>query len=210
MRSWLTLRNSFEADLGIADTYLAEEDFTEFENFLEDVPVNRDLNTEQEEDFDLYGRLAEVIIAAIEDDRSEALLGQDEIDSLEVIAYANDRRIARVAKNILEAFYGYEFDDTYENRGWKINDPGDAWKRVAEEQVDVYPNPSSGNVIFEGKKSIAIVEIYGLLGAPVRELDGLHQKNVLWDIQDVKEGLYVYRVLFTDGTISSDKLRLIR
>ncbi|HLF62243.1 MAG TPA: hypothetical protein VI603_00720 [Saprospiraceae bacterium] len=42
------------------------------------------------------------------------------------------------------------------------------------------------------------------------ELDGLYQMSVLWDTQSVKEGLYVYRVLFTDGTISSDKLRLIR
>lgn len=190
LRYWLLEKHSFEADLAVLDSYLEEEDYSSYSSFLATVSSRHSLAPEQEEDLALYERMSDVLIDVWTNDRSESLLIAAEIDSMEVFANYNDRRIARIAKNILEVFYNYDFSDTLSFRS--------SANQVVEEQEEsdsqqwAYPNPATNVVHFAEPNGIQSVDIYTMEGKQIASLNGAGETTIAWNSSKVASGHYVY------------------
>lgn len=70
----------------------------------------------------------------------------------------------------------------------------------AEKELIIYPNPTSGMVIIEGKE-VAQVQVYNILGQVVRTFSS-NRINV----GDLREGIYLLQITDREGLIHSTKL----
>ena len=67
----------------------------------------------------------------------------------------------------------------------------------AVENVNIYPNPASENIIIEGLQ-IGQVEIINLQGQVVKNIDILDPKTDI-DISKLTDGVYMIKVKMEDG-----------
>ena len=70
----------------------------------------------------------------------------------------------------------------------------------AKKELIIYPNPTSGMVIIEGKE-VAQVQVYNILGQVVRTFSS-NRINV----GDLREGIYLLQITDREGLTHSTKL----
>jgi hypothetical protein len=77
----------------------------------------------------------------------------------------------------------------------------------ASEKLTVYPNPSNEKVSFQSELSISEVIIYNVTGQIISEMKNpLLTKNVRIDTQQIPQGLYTVKLIYTNGGQASRKI----
>jgi hypothetical protein len=71
-----------------------------------------------------------------------------------------------------------------------------------ENEIYMYPNPTSGTLIIQSKTPIFLIEIYNLLGQLVKS----YSKENTIDISSVDQGIYFIKVMDESGNIGSQKV----
>jgi len=98
-----------------------------------------------------------------------------------------------------------------------VTSNSDNYQPVNQMALKVYPNPSRGsvNVKLSGTRNnnIVAVKVYNALGELVRQSDAQKDNEWLWDGKDIRgksvsEGIYLMRVITTQGILTQKFIRL--
>ena len=83
--------------------------------------------------------------------RSAANLNTAELTNVESIALANNRYVSRLAKNLLEEFYGYTFGGNLAPESAERSQPDarETSQNAGISPLRVYPNPADQEITFE-------------------------------------------------------------
>ena len=89
------------------------------------------------------------------------------------------------------------------NRGWCSVNCGITGidEQIKTDFVSVYPNPTSGLINIDTKKSVKQIKIYNSLGKL-----SLSTKNTVININEFSNGIYYLSVQFETGEIEREKL----
>ena len=151
LRTWLGRNNGFESNLLIADSYLAEQNLSAWQQQVTAMNSSG-LTAQQATDLSNYIAFQQIMLVAASAGRYDDDLNSAELTQLETIALANNRYVSRRVKNLLEWFYGYSFEAGESER------PGTPEATAATEQefsraetapFRVYPNPVDQQLTFE-------------------------------------------------------------
>ena len=67
--------------------------------------------------------------------------------------------------------------------------------------VQIYPNPSNGNVQVQLNKTINALRVVDLTGKSVQYMDAIGSDYVLLDLSEVSNGIYVIQIESDGGTL---------
>jgi len=75
-------------------------------------------------------------------------------------------------------------------------------------EVNLFPNPiENGEVLtIVADKNINRIEILNIVGQPVKNLTFYETTNAKLNIEALKEGIYIVKILFVDKTSSTERL----
>jgi hypothetical protein len=113
LRTWLARKGTLEGAIEIASTWLAEGNLSAWQNHVAGIGQQIALTQEQEGDLGRYVQMVQAIAAVWADGRGMGELNASERGTILSVAEHNERYVSRLAKNILEAFYGYSFSSEY-------------------------------------------------------------------------------------------------
>jgi hypothetical protein len=99
-------------------------------------------------------------------------------------------------------YYGF---DQLAIRFHKIN--GDAVETFSMNDIEMYPNPTSGIVNFNNVEN-ATIEVYNMMGQVVARVNSTND-NATIDLSAVANGNYVVRIV-KDGAIATSKLNIVK
>jgi hypothetical protein len=164
---------------------------------------NRDLTSEEAEDLDLYIDLSDLMIDVIDSDRSEATLDSNEIELLEDIAYSNDRMVAGIAKNILEVFYGYDFDLIINPRSYSRGDVTNF--KYPQIPTKVSPNPVLDYCKISFPVGNYTIKFYSQNGQMMKENNCEDCSEYFLNTSNLVPGIYLYTI-YSSSKIGSGKI----
>ena len=75
-------------------------------------------------------------------------------------------------------------------------------------EINLYPNPiKNGEVLtIDSDKNIYRIEIMNIVGQLMKIEDYSETSNVKLNIEELKEGIYIVKILFADNTTSTKRL----
>jgi hypothetical protein len=77
----------------------------------------------------------------------------------------------------------------------------------SEAVISVYPNPATeGQVVVSADKEISKIQLLNILGEQILEEETDRSTNFRFELGDLKNGIYLIRITFTDNTSSTKKL----
>jgi hypothetical protein len=117
LRDWLGRKGTLEGALDIAATWLSQDNFSAWQSHVGGIAQQLNLTSDQRGDLDRYIQMGETIEAAKNQGRTVDKLNSTELSTILAIANHNDRYVSRLAKNVLEVFYGYSFPPPYGEEG---------------------------------------------------------------------------------------------
>ena len=214
LREWWGYRNNFEANLDIADSYLAEQNTAGWQLKITNMG-NGLLTPEQSTDLTNYVSYRQLTLNASLAGRDAAHLSTSEIAQVQTIALANNRYVSQLAKNLLETFYGYHFDlyTELEDRNENLNMGKNLSTNDGEQLVRVFPNPAGQEIAFEwidtatplaAELNVTITDTYG------RYVRTFPMNDRILHIQPLLEhmtpGLYFYTLKSGTHLIQNGKL----
>lgn len=86
--------------------------------------------------------------------------------------------------------------------------------RLADEQrnnfTEVYPNPSSGGLMITSAKTLHSVEVYAVSGALVKKVPVESATLYKMDLSELKQGLYLLKVIYSDLQYDFHKVTIQR
>jgi len=68
---------------------------------------------------------------------------------------------------------------------------------INTQNISIYPNPTQDYFQVSADNKISQIEVYNIVGKKIRSFG--HNQNTTYDISDLRNGLYVVRLLGTDG-----------
>lgn len=205
--TWVEHMDCQTGDLWLAGLAMHRGDTSQAYALVEDMDLTYDLTLEEEDDMadyrNILGLMAGKDLYQLDSLTVDTLLTYDESDGYS----------GTLARSIL-TLYGAHYPPDYpEVAGLRSTDANKNTKVLSNQAVHVYPNPSTGNVIFTfpttkvgNAHRIRIVDMSGRL--LVQTEIPLDTERFIWNTDDLPGGLYYYQVLM-DGTNSqSGKLVL--
>ena len=211
LRTWWGRNNGFESSLLIADSYLAEQNKSAWQQQVNTMSSSA-LTTEQATDLANYSTLQGILFAAALEGRYHNDLNVGEVGMVEAIAMANNRHVSRTAKNLLEWYYGYTFSGSEaqrpEDEDVASEDAlGKVSQAVQPDLIRVHPNPADQEVIFEWSdkpvtlRQAPILTVFDSFGQriAVRTMSGSQIR-----IHVVESGLHsgMYFYTLSDGSVN--------
>ncbi|MEQ8323998.1 MAG: T9SS type A sorting domain-containing protein [Vicingaceae bacterium] len=109
---------------------------------------------------------------------------------------------------------GFQGNSSYQKPGGTFSiDGGKTWREVqmtddSKVDLDIFPNPGNGGFTVESSKSLenASLVVYNSSGNQVLSMDQVHSlNNVKLDLSEQLPGIYMVRILYTDGSIGEEK-----
>lgn len=216
---WLQKTNYLDGKYSLVKSYLQEKDFTNALLQLDSIELFFDLNDIEADEHANYENL--VGFMEVIDDAGKTLAQLDSTEIIELEGYANASPFesGELAKNALRFWYGYEFPliNTFpQDEPEELTLPFNNTKQITDEHnaLTVYPNPSSDKLYFKllGYPSGRIkIEIYNIIGTRLIDYTDVsdlstHEIN----IQSLDNGVYFYKVVLNDETISNGRVIKIK
>jgi len=214
VRYWLENLNSLASDYQIIDSYLQEGNTSDALTLLGLIPSAYDLVGEDIIEYNRYSGLKQLQATLINQGRNIFMLSDTEKSILEEIADNSNGQAGTQARNILEFVYGNHYCDcpqipdsvTYKNYKPSFYQQT---KALYKAELDVFPNPAKTWTAFEYhlpyNNGDVYILIYNAQGQIVHtlHLSGLEGQDV-WDVRDVKPGVYHYVLKSAGGTKSGN------
>ncbi len=139
---WLGKIPGLLAQYDLVEHYWKQGFYTQAFAQLDDIQENYELVGVVYDNHRAYRSLKNILFAAYEDNRNEALLELEEVDQLRAIADNNYGFAAVYAANVVNFFYNYEYQyeptlptDLEEEKSLKVEE-------VISSNLVIYPNPS--------------------------------------------------------------------
>lgn len=213
VRRWLTLCDSYDSDVRMAQVLFGDKQYTEAYALLDTIEARRTLLDEQEEDLDSLRAIFDIMRGQHTDSLASGIL-----NDLKVSADSYTGIASTLARNLL-ILYGihyppvYNLPDTSQSQP-RIKLPFTGNPAVSNEQFTLYPNPNSGDFYIQ-----CLSEDCDEYDFSIYDLLGRMQMNSTLNFNDIgsslpvqveqRESLYI-AVIYRDGVpIYSSKL-LIR
>jgi hypothetical protein len=77
-----------------------------------------------------------------------------------------------------------------------------------DKSISLYPNPSKGKFFIDANAGIEQVQVYGMDGRLVADIQTGNVHRVQLDLTSNASGLYTSKIRFSDGTISTKRLQI--
>jgi hypothetical protein len=146
-------------------------------------------------------------------------LNSSELAALRNIATHDKSSAKTLAWNLITLHTG-------ETKDYKFKFPNDIDRRrksskpqlvLGQQRTDIkiYPSPANEYVIFEYNLPEEIKEatifVMDFSGKVISELSTKNYRGILnWDTRDIAQGIYVYKILYQERTISIGKITIIK
>lgn len=130
------------------------------------------------------------------------------LEKLDLTPYAGYNNVVVVIRNISNFENNIYIDDLKVNEGQFVS----VREYIAQKDVELYPNPSNGNVVLKINEPFARlkqVTWMNALGQIVLDnTEKSYTNTVQFDLSHQARGIYIVKLLFDDGSISTEKLLL--
>jgi hypothetical protein len=210
MRIWLADLGSFEAQLGIASTYLYEGDYANWQQYVT-VLSTSSLSGSERENLSTYVDFHQLLLNVLGSQRDFTQFDSTELNFAQLLATTNDDFVAKGIQNFLNAWYGIEFSGERALYQTGQDQEGNV-KNVtnqAQLRVSVAPNPASSTIYFnfeKQNKETAQLEVFDSFG--VRMISVSIPSGTLQfecPIGQLNSGFFYYRVSSQNGYSASGK-----
>ncbi|MDD4373699.1 MAG: T9SS type A sorting domain-containing protein [Bacteroidales bacterium] len=200
LRTWLNNLDNLNADKQIVSSYLAEANYAAAQAMLNLIPATRALEGDALTEYNDYKSMMQMQLAWQQQDRTIFELDSLEVDVLLDFTDNASGEAALLAKGILEYAYDYHYCNCLPV------DDADALKSsvaIPGNELDngliikASPNPASSWVTFDFTLPVqineAVLQISDVQGRNITAfVITAKQGQQLWDIRDVKKGVYLY------------------
>ena len=200
LRTWLNNLDNLNADRQIVSAYLAEDNYAAAQAMLNLIPATRALQGDALTDYNDYKSMMQMQMAWQQQNRSIYELDSLEVDILVDFAENTNGKAVLMAKGILEYAHDYHYCNCL-----PVDDAGALKSAVAMpgNEIDnglvikASPNPASSWVAFDYTLPVhaneAVLQISDVHGRSIIAfVITAKQGQQLWDIRDVKKGVYLY------------------
>ncbi|MBZ0242058.1 MAG: T9SS type A sorting domain-containing protein, partial [Bacteroidales bacterium] len=215
LRNWLDNLGGITSDRQIITTYISEGNFTDALALANMLPQLYNMKGIDLTEHSYYMDMLSLHQSLYQQDRNTFQLNSTEKAEITFIANNSNGLAGTQAKSILEGVYDEYFIDCPDvdgSAGYKSSsliDPAALGKAYGL-NISVKPNPAKQWAAFDytlpGDETEAILTISNSLGNAIEilELSG-QQGQKLWDIRDIKPGVYIYTIQ-TTGFSQSGKI----
>ena len=217
LRVWLDKTGTLNAVYQIVDSYLAQDDYTNANQVMNDIPNNFELTAEQNKEYDFFYDLKTVLITAHQQNRNALQLDSTEVADLETIADSSNSIAGAQAQSLLNFAYGYNYFNfpipaKPGEKSGKVKDFGSVdHNNQKENHVTAHPNPANQWVAFDynlpypaENATIVIRDVSGKTVTILRVNRSYGQ--TIWDTRGKTSGIYFYSLEVNGNIIDKRKL----
>lgn len=200
LRTWLNNLGNLNADMQIVSAYLAEDNYAAAQAMLNLIPATRALEGDALAEYNDYNSMMQMQMAWKQQNRTIYELDSLEVGILADFAENASGKAALIAKGLLEFAYDHHYCNCL-----PVDDAGALKSAVAMPTNDLdnglvikaSPNPASTWVAFDFTLPVhaneAVLQISDAHGRSITAfVIKVKQGQQLWDIRDVKKGVYLY------------------
>lgn len=219
-RSWLLEKDNPVATYERANSYLMQGNITRATEVRDSIPLLYDLTSAQTQEHDYYEDLSDIAIAAIQSSTHYKEFAPATVQALEVIANGSKGTAGVTAQQILNLFYGYNYQFTPQllSPGQALNTltpPANKPKAARKYQpLNLVPNPAKDRVAihynFREEGEVATLTIYDLHGRLVEQFPLVGKSgNMELDVAHFERGIYYCIIERAGSEYQTTKLVLI-
>ena len=187
----------------ITDLLLESGDITAAQSVLSNVSTDFYLDTRKDQEYVDYQDCYAIKIDRISTGNDE--LTANQISALQIIAYKHSTRAAGMARSLLMEYGVDWFDEVLINpanvqKSMKVYRD---WKFETNEEVKIYPNPTSDVITLEyrGNKKIKTLLLTDIHGRQVNEIAvDSSQAYYLIDLRSLATGKYTLKIVYLDNS----------
>jgi len=218
IRTWLGNFGSLASEYQIIDSYIQQDNTSDALVLLNLIPTLYDLSAEDTIEFNRYYNLKILQFTLINQSRNIFMLDSTEKSLIVEIAESSNGIAGMQARNILEFVYGEHYCDcpeipdsvTYKNFTPSFYQQTNVLYKA---EVDVFPNPANTWTAFKYHLPINNGDVYiQIFNAQGQNMHTLHlsglEGQAVWDVRDVKPGVYHYVLKSAGGTKSGNLIIL--
>jgi len=207
-KQFLATSNNLESQKKLSDILYKNEDYSECRSVVNNLATYQNMNNQAE--IQNYSLLLNCLLDLADQGKSIYELSPSQEQTVRNVASSNTQASLK-AQVILNAMYGEEFDHPIMKKPLQLKNQKLQNEQPVNPDVILYPNPTNRNITIETSPSLSgnvlTFELRDILGQVVLKTcftsDG---KNEI-SIQDLANGLYIYRILGDDGNVLiEDKL----
>ncbi len=221
LRTWLSNKQSLEADYAIVSSYVSEGNFTAAYQQLSGIANTYILDAQQSQSHNNLVTLLGIWKNIIDNSIPINGIPTTTLNSIQSIADSEPRMAGAMSRGLLNAFYGYHYevvalDPSGQLQPLILPDIGNGATNFANgHYITAYPNPARKSVAFNWQLPNGIeegsIQLMDMQGREVERMAITGQYGSMdWRTDKVDAGFYFYKIRFANGESGMEKLVIIK
>lgn len=220
IKAILAQKGDLEARFGVVDVLIDEGKATQAQQSLAAIPNEFSLAGEALTEYNHFNALKSLQIAALQNGTSDEALVANNLAALTQLATAGPYLASVQAQVLLNGVNGFTYTPdvilpSLEERENRAVPPAKPALKQEAAAIDAQPNPAQHRTVFSyrlpkdaAKGTITVTDLDG------REVATLQIKepvgNVTWDIENIREGIYLYSLVVDGRALATKRLVIVR
>jgi hypothetical protein len=210
IRTWLGKKDDFYAQIEKLETWFLEGNYSTFVQGVYDLAAATGVSGEQYNTLMEYRTLMFTLVAALTDERNLFSLNATELETLNTLAQSGGSFVGEKARNFLEVYYGYSFEEPAALQAGTNNRPASGAIQTQAppsnaNDLKVYPNPASDliQLAFDNKDG-ALIQLRRITGEALITQTVLPGETITpINIVALPNGLYMLSVFRNNLPVTS-------
>ncbi|MCD4698167.1 MAG: metallophosphoesterase [Bacteroidales bacterium] len=211
--------NTLKSSYSLAWLYLERGEYQQGVNVMSNIPNQFTLTEDEQQDYTNMDGIYTMLSGLYENGNTIECLNEGQLAELQTLASGETGSSRAYARNILIALSELEYDEPilhpdFLKSSMAIEDYNKLLKTEAPQLLEVYPNPSSGFVIFEYKMNTetkGFIEIKDVAGKTISTITTTgKQDQVTLLTENWQTGVYIANLTVNGKSIESVKFTIVK